>query len=60
MPPGCAFAPRCARIETGHCDKDTPPLERIADPITMAKRSSACFEAVTMSNEYRAQAGDLA
>ncbi len=60
LPPGCAFAPRCTRIDAARCESEVPALENIGDPVTVAKRSSACFEKTTLSNEYRAQAGDPA
>ncbi len=31
LPPGCAFAPRCAWVLPGLCDRDLPVLERVAE-----------------------------
>src|SRR2546428_4824584 len=47
LPPGCAFAPRCAfRVE--RCTVEAPPLEPIGEP----GHVSACWEATRLEREY--------
>ncbi|HEY7350712.1 MAG TPA: ABC transporter ATP-binding protein [Ktedonobacterales bacterium] len=37
LPPGCPFAPRCAKVQD-RCQVETPPLEEVAD-----NQMAACF-----------------
>jgi oligopeptide/dipeptide ABC transporter ATP-binding protein len=47
LPPGCAFAPRCAfRVE--RCAHDVPPLE----PVGGISHVSACWESARLQREY--------
>jgi oligopeptide/dipeptide ABC transporter ATP-binding protein len=47
LPPGCAFAPRCAfRVE--RCAHDVPPLE----PVGGVSHVSACWESARLQREY--------
>ena len=43
LPPGCAFAPRCA-YAVERCAAEVPALERVSAPGGDAARRSACFE----------------
>jgi oligopeptide/dipeptide ABC transporter ATP-binding protein len=53
LPPGCAFAPRCAfRVE--RCAREVPPL----DPIDAAGHVSACWEARRVGLGTPVAAGD--
>jgi oligopeptide/dipeptide ABC transporter ATP-binding protein len=53
LPPGCAFAPRCAfRVE--RCTREVPPL----DPIDAAGHVSACWEARRVGLGTPVAAGD--
>src|SRR6185436_12527435 len=45
LPPGCAFAPRCA-FRVARCTEEAPPLE-----IVEANHLSACWEAARLENE---------
>lgn len=44
VPPGCAFAPRCAHARQV-CLDAAPPLESLRDPRTGASRAAACVDA---------------
>jgi oligopeptide/dipeptide ABC transporter ATP-binding protein len=47
LPPGCAFAPRCAfRVE--RCATEVPPLE----PVSGGGHVSACWESARLQREY--------
>ena len=47
LPPGCAFAPRCAfRVE--RCAHEVPPLEPVGD----GDHVSACWESARLHREY--------
>jgi oligopeptide/dipeptide ABC transporter ATP-binding protein len=47
LPPGCAFAPRCAfRVE--RCTHEVPPLEPVSD----TGHVSACWESARLQREY--------
>ncbi|HTN27309.1 MAG TPA: ABC transporter ATP-binding protein [Burkholderiales bacterium] len=45
LPPGCAFAPRCA-FRVARCTEEAPPLE-----IVEASHLSACWEAARLESE---------
>ncbi len=44
LPPGCAFAPRCA-FKVGRCDQEVPPLETVA----AGGHVSACWESARLT-----------
>jgi oligopeptide/dipeptide ABC transporter ATP-binding protein len=43
LPPGCAFAPRCAYARDA-CREAVPPLEPVDDPAAAGPRAAACIE----------------
>jgi oligopeptide transport system ATP-binding protein len=48
LPPGCAFAPRCA-YETERCRAEVPALAAEDDPDAREARHTACFESARLS-----------
>jgi oligopeptide/dipeptide ABC transporter ATP-binding protein len=47
LPPGCAFAPRCA-FRVDRCAREVPPLEAVGD----TSHVSACWESSRLQREY--------
>jgi oligopeptide/dipeptide ABC transporter ATP-binding protein len=47
LPPGCAFAPRCA-FRVDRCAHEAPPLEAVGD----TGHVSACWESARLQREY--------
>jgi oligopeptide/dipeptide ABC transporter ATP-binding protein len=47
LPPGCAFAPRCAFV-VERCGREAPPLAAVGD----GDHVSACWESARLQREY--------